>query len=151
MKDYQEVINTDITNDLISHEIYDWEPVRYITECATCITDENYHKVEFEKVAYACTCLDKEECNKLYLLLKKYEIIFDVTLGIKNTHPIDILLEEDVTPYHSRPFPAPRAYKKSLRKKLNDYVNLELYTTVMIQNGEPHVSSKLRKIILFNS
>ena len=38
-----------------------------------------------------------------------------------------------------------------LRNKLNNYVDWEFYVAAMIRNGETHVSSNLRKIILFDS
>ena len=82
MMDFQEVIDTYLNNEIKSEVIYDGKPVDYMTDRATHITAENYHKADLEKVADACTHLDKEERNKLYLLLHKYEFLFGVTLCI---------------------------------------------------------------------
>ena len=45
----------------------------------------------------------------LKALLKKYEHLFDGTLGVWNDEPYNIELKEGAKPYHSRPFPVPKA------------------------------------------
>ena len=59
MQDFQEVIYTDLNNEIIYDEIYDVNPVNDMTECARGITAENYHKYGLEKLADACTNIDK--------------------------------------------------------------------------------------------
>ena len=41
MKDFQEAIDTDINNEIISYEIYDGETVKDTTDRTTCITYTN--------------------------------------------------------------------------------------------------------------
>ena len=124
MQDFQEVIDTDLNNNIISDEICDGKPVKDMTNRGTHITASIYHKYDFEKVAEACTNLDKEERKKLYLLLKKYELVCDGTLGIYNTDPVDILLKEYM-PHHIMLKCSLRQghTENYLRKKLNNYVN----------------------------
>ena len=59
MQDFQEVIYTDLNNEIIYDEIYDGKLVTDITDYETRITAENYHKSDLEKLADACTHLDK--------------------------------------------------------------------------------------------
>ena len=92
MKYSQEIIDTELNNEIISDEIYDGKPVEDITDHVRCITYATYHKDALEKVADACTHIYKGEGKKLYLLLEKYEFLFNVTLSIWNTDPIGILL-----------------------------------------------------------
>ena len=63
-------------------EIYDDNPLKYTNYCATRIKATNDHMTDPENVSYTYNRLDKQECKKLDLLLKKYEILFDGTLGI---------------------------------------------------------------------
>ena len=72
MKDFQEVIDTDINNEIIYDEIYDGKTVKDMTDRKTYITDENYHKYNLEKVSDTCTRLNNEEHNKLYLIINTY-------------------------------------------------------------------------------
>ena len=97
-----------------------------MTNRAICTTAADYHYDDLAKVASTCTNLDKEEHTKLYLLLKKYEFLFDGTLGIWNTYPVDILLKEYVIPYNARPFPAPRVYKTLFRENIEQLSKLEV-------------------------
>ena len=93
MKYFQEVIDTYLNYYIVSDEIYDGKSVKDITDRATHITAANYLKAGLENVAYACTYLDKEGGNKLYLLLKIYSFLFNGTLIIFNTDPAKIIIK----------------------------------------------------------
>ena len=54
----------------------------------------------------------------LKALLKKYEHLFDGTLGVWNDEPYNIELKEGAKPYHSRPFPVPKIHEQTLKLKL---------------------------------
>ena len=58
----------DLNDEIISDEVYDGKLVKDMTDRATLITAANYHNAEPEKVADACSHIDKEERKKLYLL-----------------------------------------------------------------------------------
>ena len=75
MKYFQELVDTDLNNDIIYDNIYGGKTVKQITDRAMHITAANYHKSNLEKVADAYNHIDKEEHNKLYLLLNKYELL----------------------------------------------------------------------------
>jgi hypothetical protein len=57
-------------------------------------------------------------------LLKKYEPLFDGTLGDWKTKPISFQVKEGVSPYHSRAFPVPKICEETLIKELERLVKL---------------------------
>jgi hypothetical protein len=63
-------------------------------------------------------------------LLRKYEDIFDGTLGKWNTDPVDIELREDSKPVSSRYYPVPRINKETFRKELMRLVDIGVLTPV---------------------
>ena len=69
--------------------------------------------------------MSKEEKTDLFQLLKKFENLFDGTLGTWNTTPVDIELKDpNVKPYHAKPYPVPYSQEKKLKqelKRLCDY------------------------------
>ena len=66
-----------------------------------------------------CTHLSQEEQSKLLQLLKKFENLFDGTLGTWNTTPVDIELKDpNVKPYHAKPYPVPYSQEKKLKQEI---------------------------------
>jgi hypothetical protein len=51
-------------------------------------------------------------------LLKKYEKLFDGTLGDWKTKPISFQLREGVSPYCGRAFPVPKIHKCTIIKEV---------------------------------
>ena len=51
MKYFHKLMDKNLSNDIISDEIYDYKPVKDITEHATRITAPNYHNADLEKLA----------------------------------------------------------------------------------------------------
>ena len=62
--------------------------------------------------------LDAAQRKKLLQLLRKYEYLFDGTLGDFNTPPVQLVLKEGVHPLNSRAFPVPHVHKKTLLKEI---------------------------------
>ena len=56
--------------------------------------------------------------TKLYVLLTKYEHLFDDTLTVWNNEPYNIELKERVKSYHSRSFPVPKIREQTLKLEL---------------------------------
>ena len=50
--------------------------------------------------------------------LKKYETLFDGTLGHWCGEDYEIELKPNAKPYHAKPFPVPKAYEETLRKEV---------------------------------
>ena len=55
---------------------------------------------------------------------KKFEYLFDGTIGMLNTAPVDLELNDDGKPVWSRPYPVPRVHKAMFRKEVEILVRL---------------------------
>jgi len=82
------------------------------------ILDAKYEPADLEEVVESCKHLDDEERDALLSLLKKYESLFDGTLGHWKGEDYDIELKPDAKPYHTRPFSIPKAYEQTLRTEV---------------------------------
>ena len=65
-----------------------------------------------------CTHLTLEQQEDLNFLLKKYESLFDGSLGTWKGEDYDIELRSDAKPYHARAFPIPRIHEQTLRHEV---------------------------------
>ena len=65
-----------------------------------------------------------EEHNRLLSILRKYEDLFDGTLGTWNTTTLDLELRDDAKPVCLRPYPVLRLHEVILRKEVERLVNL---------------------------
>ncbi len=84
------------------------------TQRAVKILDATYTKADLQAVVINCTQLNSVEKNKLLELLKKFEPLFDGTLGHWRTKPVSFQLKDGVTPYHGRAFPIPKVHKDAI-------------------------------------
>jgi len=81
--------------------------------------DANYQKADFQVVLQdSCTHLISTKKGKLLNLLKKFEHLFDGTLGHWRTKPVSFQLKDGVIPYHGRAFPIPKVQKDVLVKEI---------------------------------
>jgi hypothetical protein len=77
----------------------------HITQDATKrvmqILDAKYKKADLQSIIRDnCKHLSTDQQNKVLQLLKKYELLFDSTLGDRKTKPLLFQLREGVSPYH---------------------------------------------------
>ncbi len=71
------------------------------TKRVTRILDAKYQKADLQSVVRDnCKHLSTDQQNKVLQLLKKYESLFDGTLGDWKTKPVSFQLKEGVSPYH---------------------------------------------------
>jgi hypothetical protein len=71
------------------------------TKCVTWILDAKYKKADIQAIVRGnCKHLSADLQKKLLQLLKKYELLFDGTLGDWKTKPVSFQLKEGVSPYH---------------------------------------------------
>jgi hypothetical protein len=71
------------------------------TKCVTRILDAKYKKADLHSIVRDnCKHLSANQQKKLLQLLKKYEMLFDSTLGDWKTMPVSFQLREGVSPYH---------------------------------------------------
>ena len=97
------------------------EPIvtREETKRAVKILDAKYEKADLPKIVKDnCDHLSSAQQRKLLLLLQKYEILFDGTLGDWQTSPVSFQLKDGAKPYHGRPFPVPHVHLKTLKKEV---------------------------------
>jgi hypothetical protein len=79
------------------------------TKRVTQILDAKYNKADPQSIVRDnCKHLSTNEQKKLLQLLKKYELLFDGTLGEWKTKPLSFQLKEGATPYHGQAFPVPK-------------------------------------------
>ena len=71
-----------------------------------------------------CQHLTMTQRNELLKLLQKFEELFDGTLGIQKTDPVDFKFKEDTKPIFSRPYPVPKVHEKMLKKEVGRLVLL---------------------------
>ena len=98
-----------------------------VTEAADrikSILDAKYVAADIEKVCSSQSHLEFQQQQKLLALLRKYEGLFDGTLGKWNEEPVKIELKEDATPYHARPFPIPRCHADTLKMEVERLVEI---------------------------
>ena len=104
--------------DSISEEafyIQDPEAVAAATDRIKSILDAKYEKANLEEVAQEATHLSDKEKRMLHDFLKRYEDLFDGTLGRWNMDDYNIELRPDATPYHARAFPIPQIHTATLK------------------------------------
>ena len=94
------------------------------TQRAVKILDANYTKADLQTVVTNCTQLNSVEQNKLLELLKKFEQLFDGTLGNWRTKPVSFQLKDGATPYHGRAFPIPKVHKEVIMKEIQRLCDL---------------------------
>jgi hypothetical protein len=71
------------------------------TKHVTRILDAKYKKAEHQLIVRNnCKHLSADHQKKLLQLLKKYESLFDGTLGDWKTKPVSFQLKKGVSPYH---------------------------------------------------
>ena len=81
------------------------------------ILDAKYEKVDLNKVmTKKFQHLNTKEPEKLLHLLRKYEDLFNGTLGTWNTTLVYLELSNNEKPVFLRPYPVPRVHKTMFRK-----------------------------------
>ena len=88
------------------------------------ILDAKYEPANLNQVTKDIWELSKEDRDKIYRILKKYEVLFDGRLGKYNGPPHTIHLKDNVTLYHGKPYKFPQIYKAQLRKEVECLVKL---------------------------
>ncbi len=95
------------------------------TKCALRILDAKYSKADCQSVVRDnCKHLSDNQQKKLLQLLKKYESLFDGTLGDWKTKPVSFQLKEGVSMYPGQAFPVPKIHKDTLIKEVERLAKL---------------------------
>jgi hypothetical protein len=118
----------------------------------TDILDAKYKKANLDKIAANANHLTNSEQESLLKLLKKYEDLFDGTLGTFTGTPYDIKLKNSVEPHHAQPFPVLKIHKLTLKSELDRLCELNILKRVnRSQCGEHQRLSFQRRMQLFVS
>ena len=88
------------------------------------ILDADYQAANLPEVVEQSENLNGSQKASLLKLLKKYEKLFDGTLGDWKIDPVKLELNPDAKPVHSRAFPVPHIRKETFRKELKRMVKL---------------------------
>jgi hypothetical protein len=95
------------------------------TNSATRILDAKYSNAYLQSVVRDNRKhRGADQQKKLLQLLKKYELLFNGTLGYWKTMPVSFQLKEGVSLYHGQAFPVPKIHKDSLIKEVERLVKL---------------------------
>ena len=96
----------------------------------TNILNAKYKKVNLDEIAANADHLTNSEQESQLKLLKKYEDLFDGTLGTFTGTPYDIKLKDNVEPHHARTFPVPKIHELTLKSELDCSCELNILKRV---------------------
>ena len=91
--------------------------------------DANYEKANLEEVVENATSLNREQ-RQILLYLKKFEPLFDGTLGLWKTDPVKIELKNGAKPDNSRWYPVPKINKATFKEKARRFVEIDVLERV---------------------
>ena len=114
-------INCDVKTH---YAIRDSTRVQSETKRIKKILDANYQKANLPKIVKDLIYLNAIKQNKLLKLLRKYEQMFDGTLGNYTGSKYKIELKENIAPYHAKPFPIPKIHEPTLKKEVERLVKI---------------------------
>jgi len=93
-----------------------------VTKASNCIKhilDAKYEKANLDDYTNQCTNLNVEQQIQLNSTLKKFEDLFDGTLGKWKTRPYNIELKEDAKPFYKNSYPIPCIHEQTFKKELD--------------------------------
>ena len=106
-------------------ELFESSALQESTNRRDRILDADYKKADLQQVVQdQAGHLSQTQQQALLALLKKYEYLFDGTLGTWQTQPVDIKVRKDATPVYSKPFPIPRSQEDTLKREVKRLVKL---------------------------
>jgi hypothetical protein len=84
------------------------------------ILDAHYEAADLQNICLEnAVHLSLDERQKLLKLLKKYESLFDGTLGDwGEDEAVDLELHPDAKPHHDRPYRTPQVHRETFKKEL---------------------------------
>lgn len=88
------------------------------------IKDAQYEKANIKDVVDNCTHLNDHQRSKLYDVLRKFEKLFDGTLGLYPHEKIHLELIEGAKPHYSKPYQVPERHKEVFKKELDRLVSI---------------------------
>jgi hypothetical protein len=117
MKPFNARIETD-------YHIEDSVAVKDATKRMKQILDAKYEPANLDEIVAQTDHLTPNQRIKLRSLLEKYKYLFDGKLGHWKGEKYHIELQDNVKPYHAKPFSIPKAYEHTLKMELDRLVSL---------------------------
>ena len=106
------------------YHVDDSVAVKEATKRMKQILDAKYEPANLNEIVAQADHLTPNQRSKLRQLLEKYKSLFDGKLGHWKGEKYHIELQDDVKPYHTNPFPIPKAYEQTLKVELDRLVSL---------------------------
>ncbi len=113
-----------------SFYIQDAGPVDEELERLKDILDAKYQPADPSDIAKDAKHLSEDEQEKLEALLRKYETLFDGTVGTWNGTECKIELKEGAKPYHARAYPIPKIHTQTLKMEVERLVDMGILKKV---------------------
>ena len=88
------------------------------------ILDANYSKADIKAYMVEYSQLDSEHRNSLTKLLRKYEILFDGTLGKWKREPVSLRLKPNAKLCQSRQFSVPYFHQETFKNEIQRLVDI---------------------------
>jgi hypothetical protein len=93
------------------------QTLRHEYSRATKILDAEYKPASLDDVIKTCENLHAEERHQFKIFLRRYEHLFDGTLGEFNMEPISLqLMDPNCKPIHARVYNVPRSVEQQLQQ-----------------------------------
>ena len=73
--------------------------------------DAKYEPVTIDQVILDSSHLNFQQKQSLDQLLRKYELLFDGSLGYWKAKSVHLELKEGAQPYHAGPYPIPKNFR----------------------------------------
>ena len=88
------------------------------------ILDANYKKANLKEIVNNLKYLSSDKRSFILTLLRKYEEMFDGTLGNYMDSKYKMQLLQRAKPYHAKPFPIPKMHKETFKTEVNRLMNI---------------------------
>jgi hypothetical protein len=125
-------IDSTVEDICLAEDNQSYHPVEQEMNRMNEILDAKYSKADPNEVARSTDHLTTSEQQKLLAVLKKYEDLFDGTLGTFTGAPHDIKLKDNVESHHAhaQPFPVPKIHELTLKSELDRSCELNVLKRV---------------------
>jgi Retroviral aspartyl protease len=105
-------------NEYLDQVIEDLSLPKIIRDEATKILDANYKKADLEEFVKNIPHLTDAQKSQVRTLIYQYEPLFQGKLGLWDTPPVSLELEEGAKPFHARAYPIPHIHKETVCKEV---------------------------------
>ena len=114
-----DMLDQEFIDELEQEILYMHDPQTTEADRIQSILNAKYCPADLNKLVQECEQLNKEEQEKLLVLLQKYENLFDGTVGTWKTAPVELHLRDpNCVPYHAKAYPVPHSQEQKLKEEV---------------------------------